>query len=97
MRVTIARTQLMLTAGTLAVLAAAFWMWSATGPERSEAANEQAKTEMHLEIDGSFFGPVHCDSRTQTTCKLAKGSAFSVHIVPSAILIGGYTGFQTLL
>ena len=97
MSVSITRTHLIL-AGTLVALAAAFWMWSDTRPERSEAANEQEKTEIHFEIDGtSGTGPAHCDSRTQTICKLNTDSAFTVNIIPSAIPIGGYTAFQTQL
>ena len=95
MPIAITRAHLLVATFAIAVLAAAFWMWSDAGPQRSEAANEQAKTEMHLEIEGSFAGPVYCDSRTQTTCKLAKGSSFSVHIIPSAIPIGGYGGWQS--
>ena len=83
---------------SIAVLAAVFWMWSGTGPERSEAANEQAKSEMHLEIDGSLgTGQVHCDSRTQTTCKLAKGSTFALQVIPNAIPVGGYTAAYSLI
>ena len=98
MRSPINPSLLVIAALAIAVLAAAFWMWSDTGPERSEAANEQAKTEMHLEIDGTLgAGAVHCDSRTQSTCKLTKGSTFAVQIIPSAIPIGGYDIWVTFL
>ena len=90
-----------LTFAALAIVALAatfgFWSWGDSGPERSEAANQQAKTEMHLEIDGSFIGAVHCDSRTQTTCQLLKGTTFTLHVVPSAIPVGGYATWQALI
>lgn len=93
---TIRRASL-LAGAAVAALSIVFWMWSDAGSQRSEAANEQAKTEMHLEIDGSFLGPVHCDSRTQTSCVLLNGSTFTLHVVPSAIPIGGYGVWQTLI
>ncbi|MCH8849335.1 MAG: hypothetical protein IIC89_00755, partial [Chloroflexi bacterium] len=98
MRTAISRRYLVIAAVALAALAAAFWTWSDAAPERSEAANEQAKTEMHIEIDGTLgAGAVHCDSRTQTTCKLTKGSSFALHVIPSAIPVGGYSIFYTLV
>ena len=94
----IRRKHLVIATSAFAVLAAAFWMSSGSGPEHSEAANEQAKTEIHLEIDGSLgTGPVHCDSRTQTTCKLVKGSTFALQVIPNAIPVGGYTLMQSLI
>ena len=71
------------------------WGWSAA--DRTDALNEQVKTEMHLEVDGTSAGPVHCDSRTQSSCRLAKGATFSLKIIPNVIPPGGYGGFQTLI
>ena len=80
----------------VSALAAALLLLPAIAPA-AEAANEGAKTEMHLEIAGVdvLAEPLACDSRVDTTCKLATGSAFSLSVVPNTIPIGGYSGWQT--
>ncbi|MCH8849334.1 MAG: hypothetical protein IIC89_00750 [Chloroflexi bacterium] len=93
------RTRLVIVASAVAVVAAAFWSWGGSGPERSEALHPKLKTEMHFEIDGTFSGQpqpgaAHCDSRTQTICQLDEGTSFTLHVVPSVIPVGGYVSWQ---
>ncbi|MCI0850344.1 MAG: hypothetical protein J4N26_05205, partial [Chloroflexi bacterium] len=80
-----ARTVTLSVVSSLIIVVAIALGWGWSTADRTDALNEQAKTEMHLEVDGTFVGPVHCDSRTQSNCLLAKGSAFSLKIIPNAI------------
>ena len=101
MPTTITRTHLILAGSALVAVAAfAILAWAGGATDLSQAANQQMKTEMHLEIDGTNSASpaiAHCDSRTQTVCALDEGSAFAVQVVGSIIPPGGFAGWQTLL
>ena len=77
MPVAITRTHLILTGGALVAVAAfAILAWAGGSADLSQAANQQAKTEMHMEIEGTNSGspaPAQCDSRTETVCALDEG------------------------
>ena len=69
-----------------------FLTWSGPGTERSEAANEQAKTQMDLVINGGL-----CDSSVDAKCTLALGDTFTLSVLPSIIPVGGYSAWQTAI
>ena len=98
MRTTIRRTHLAVATFAIVALALAALTWSQWAPPSTQAANEQAKTQMDIVITGTHGGaPVICDSATQSKCTLGAGTSFTVDIVPSTIPVGGYLQWATLL
>ena len=74
------------------VIAVLAMTWGHGGAAGTQAADENAKTQMDIVINNG-----QCDSSVDSKCTLLLDSVFTVSIVPSTIPVGGYVAWQTLL